>query len=67
MDAGLTPDNYRPTALRPSVSFRMKVLIGGVTYLPIEMRANYANLGKPAQSTRIDLTLGGRFRRRRPA
>lgn len=58
MDAGLTPDNYRPTALRPSVSFRMKVLIGGVTYLPIEMRANYANLGKPAQSTRIDLTLG---------
>jgi len=58
MDAGLTPDNYRPTALRPSVSFRMKVLIGGVTYLPIETRANYANLGKPAQSTRLDLTLG---------
>jgi len=58
MDAGLTSDNYRPTALRPSVSFRMKVLIGGVTYLPIETRANYANLGHPAQSTRLDLTLG---------
>jgi hypothetical protein len=58
MDAGLTPDNYRPTALRPNVSFRMKVLIGGVTYLPIETRANYANLGKPALSTRLDLTLG---------
>jgi len=58
MDAGLTPDNYRPTALRPSVSFRMKVLIGGATYLPIETSANYANLGKPAQTTRLDLTLG---------
>lgn len=58
MDAGLAPDDYRPTALRPSVSFRMKVLIGDVTYLPMEMRANYANLGKPAQATRIDLTLG---------
>ncbi len=58
MDAGLTPDNYRPVALRPNVSFRMKVLMGGVTYLPIEAKANYANLGKPAQSTRLDLTLG---------
>ena len=58
MDAGLTPDDYRPTALRPSVSFRLKVLIGGVTYLPIEMKSAYANLGKPARSTRLDLTLG---------
>ncbi|MBM3880282.1 MAG: hypothetical protein FJ387_11290 [Verrucomicrobia bacterium] len=58
MDAGLTADNYRPTALRPLVAFRMKVVIGGVTYLPIETRADYANLGKPAQSTRLDLTLG---------
>jgi hypothetical protein len=58
MDAGLTPDNYKPTAMRPSVSFRMKVLIGGTTYLPIETRANYTNLGKPAESTRLDLTLG---------
>ena len=58
MDAGLTADNYKPTALRPTVAFRMKVKIGLVTYLPIEMRADYANLGKPAQSTRLDLTLG---------
>jgi len=58
LDAGLTPDNYQPTALRPNVSFRMKVLINGATYLPIETKANYANLGKPAQSTRLDLTLG---------
>jgi len=58
MDAGLTADNYRPTALRPTVPFRMKVVIGGVTYLPIETQAHYANLGQPAQSTRLDLTLG---------
>ena len=36
----------------------MKVKIGQVVYLPLETRANYANLGKPAQSTRLDLTLG---------
>jgi hypothetical protein len=58
MDAGLTADDYKPTALRPTVPFRMKVKIGQVTYLPIELHGNYANLGKPAQSTRLDLTLG---------
>jgi hypothetical protein len=36
----------------------MRVQIGRVTYLPLEMRANFANLGKPAQSTHLDLTLG---------
>ncbi|MBM3883858.1 MAG: hypothetical protein FJ387_29835 [Verrucomicrobia bacterium] len=58
LDAGLTADNYKPTALRPTVAFRMKVKIGRLTYLPLETRANYANLGKPAQATRLDLTLG---------
>jgi hypothetical protein len=58
MDAGLTADAYKPTALRPTVPFRLKVKIGTVTYLPIQMTANYVNLGKPAQSTRLDLTLG---------
>ncbi len=58
MDAGLTSANYSPTALRPLVSFRMSVTDGDTTYLPMEVKANYANLGKPAQSTRIDLTLG---------
>jgi hypothetical protein len=58
MDAGLTAANYSPMALRPLVSFRMKVTDGDTTYLPMEVKANYANLGKPAQSTRMDLTLG---------
>lgn len=58
MDAGLTADAYKPTALRPTVAFRLKVKIGSITYLPIELAANYSTLGKPAQSTRVDLTLG---------
>ncbi len=58
MDAGLTADAYKPTALRPTAPFRLKVKIGATTYVPIEVSANYSNLGKPAQSTRLDLTLG---------
>ena len=58
MDAGLTTDAYKPTALKPLVSFRMKVVIGATTYLPMELHGNYANLGKPAQRTHLDLTLG---------
>lgn len=58
MDAGLTSDPYKPTALRPTLPFRMKVTIAGVTYLPLEMAGNFLNLGQPAQTTRLDLTLG---------
>jgi hypothetical protein len=58
MDAGLTADPYRPTALRPMVAFRLRVIVGGLEYLPIEMRGDYAKLGAPAGRTRIDLTLG---------
>ena len=58
MDSGIAPDLYKPTALMPTVPFRIRVKIGSTTYLPMEMSVNYANLGKPAQSTRIDLTLG---------
>ena len=58
MDAGLTSDLYRPTALQPFVPFKIKVRLGTVTYLPIQMKGNYANLGMPGQRTRLDLTLG---------
>jgi hypothetical protein len=58
MDSGLTADPYKPTALQPTVPFRLSVKIGQTTYLPIEMTANFANLGQPAQSTQLDLTLG---------
>ena len=58
MDAGITSDAYKATALRALVPFRIKVTIGGVTYLPIQMRGDYAKLGKPAAQTWLDLTLG---------
>jgi hypothetical protein len=58
VDAGLTSDLYRPTAMRPSAPFRIRVRIGGRTYVPIEMKASMALLGQPAKSSRVDLTLG---------
>lgn len=58
MDAGLTQDLYKPTALRPTVPFKLQVRIGKAVYLPVEMSGDYARMGQPAQSTRIDLTLG---------
>jgi hypothetical protein len=58
MDSGIAPDEYKVTALRPFVAFRIRVKIGAVTYLPMEMAGNFVNLGQPAQTTRIDLTLG---------
>ena len=65
VDAGTVSDLYKPTALRPTVPFRMKVLLRGVTYLPIRLSgtnlmagASFSSLGKPAERTRLDLTLG---------
>lgn len=58
MDAGITTDNYRANALRAAVSFRMKVKVGTVTYLPLETATSPATLGRPAEATRLDLTLG---------
>jgi hypothetical protein len=58
MDAGLIAAAYKPTALRPTVPFRIKVRIGGVTYLPIEMAGDFASLGEPGKRTRLNLTLG---------
>lgn len=58
MDAGATADLYKPSALRPTVPFRMRVKIGSATYLPIEM-TGAANLWtRPGGSSRVDLTLG---------
>lgn len=58
LDAGVTPELYRSNALQPLMPFRIRVRIGSTTYLPVEMRANLATLGQPAQRTRLDLTLG---------
>ena len=58
MDAGTTADNYKVTALRAASTYRMKVQIGSVTYLPIETAVNVGSLGKSTQVTSMDLTLG---------
>jgi hypothetical protein len=58
MDSGTAPDLYKPTAMKPFFQFKLKVLIGQVTNLPIEMAGNFSQIGQPGLKTRIDLTLG---------
>ncbi len=60
MDSGTSVDTnaYMPTALKPFYQFKLKVLIGQTIYLPIEMVGNFAQIGKPGEKTRLDLTLG---------
>ena len=58
MDAGLTADLYQPTALRPAMPFTIRVKIGNVTYLPLQLKGSFVKLGLPGQQTRLDLTLG---------
>ena len=58
MDAGLTYDVYKPTALQPTMPFQLKVVINKVTYLPIELKGKPGTIGEPGQKTLLDLTLG---------
>ena len=58
MDAGITSDLYKPTALRPTVPFLIRVRIGTVSYLPIEMIGDMSRMGQPGQRTLLNLTLG---------
>ncbi len=58
MDSGMTPDPYRPNVLRASMQFRLKLRIGRTTYVPNEMVGDLAQLGKPGEETRLDLTMG---------
>ena len=58
MDAGLTVDLYKATAMRPTMPFQIKVVIGGVTNLPIELKGKFGTMGQPGRRTLMDLTLG---------
>ena len=58
MDSGATADLYKPTALRPTVPFRLRVQVGNVTYLPIEMTGAAHLVARPGGRSRVDLTLG---------
>lgn len=58
MDAGVTSDSYKPTALNPLVPFTMEVKIGSLTYYPFEMSGDLGSLGEAGGTSVIDLTLG---------
>ena len=49
---------YQINALRPALPFTMRVVIGGVSLVPIQMTARSWEMGKASASTRLDLTLG---------
>jgi len=58
LDSGSAPDLYQPGVLLPAASYKLFVIIGSVTNVPIEMGSNYFSLGEWAKSARINLTLG---------
>ena len=58
VDSGSTADLYKPSALNPSVPFRIRVRIGNQVYLPIEMSGTSKLVASPGATTRLDLTLG---------
>lgn len=58
IDSGISADLYKPSALMPTVPFRIRVKIGSTTYLPIEMSGASALVAQPGKSARVDLTLG---------
>jgi hypothetical protein len=57
MDSGTTALLYEVNALRPLLPFTIRVVIGGVSYVPIQAISAF-NIGNPAGQTRIDLTIG---------
>ncbi len=58
MDAGLTRDLYKPTAMRPMMPFRLRVIVGRDVFLPIEINADGGSIGGSGGFTHLDLTLG---------
>jgi len=58
MDAGTRAQLYRATALFPIQPFTVEVVIGGTSYVPIEIQGGGRPIGKPGGRTRLDLTLG---------
>lgn len=58
MDAGTIVQLYQANAIHPATPFTAEVIIGGVTYLPIEVQGGFLAVGDPGGRTRLDLTLG---------
>ncbi len=58
IDALRKPDVYRPDALMVGAGFKMFVIVGNTTNIPMVSVGSVTNLGDPAKTTQIDLTLG---------
>lgn len=58
MDLGSLGAVYKPTALLPTSPFTIRVAMGGLSYLPIEVSRVGPTIGQPGKRTRLDLTLG---------
>ena len=58
MDGGLTPIPYEAGALTTGTAYKLYVVSGGVTNLPIEMLTASPTVGNPAQMTVQNLTEG---------
>lgn len=59
MDAGVQPTPDLPNALTTGSSYKLYVVVGSTTNLPLEMEGTPPSLGKPAQMTLQNLTVGG--------
>ena len=58
MDAGTVGGPYNATALVAGAQYKLYVVVGNSTNLPMEMTGAYSVLGIPAALTRQDLTIG---------
>ena len=58
MDSGATGDLYHPTAMVFTMPYKIRVMVGGKVYLPIEMLGDFSKIGKPSERTIMNLTLG---------
>ena len=58
MDAGTVAQLYQVSAMRPLLPFTIKVVIRGVSYVPIQIVGKTWSMGNPSEKTRLDLTLG---------
>jgi hypothetical protein len=58
LDSAVTPDLYNPNVVVPATPYKIVVVVGAVTNLPIEMVTTYQSVGQWTKATRVDLTLG---------
>lgn len=58
MDVDAVSNPYQDNALTPQVPFRISVVIGSTTNVPLQMQGDFMLLGEEGKKTRLDLTLG---------